>query len=100
MNAISNLRGLARLGFGLTGFLKEPISVGTAQQRIARQLQLRRETLLQIIEQAVFRNSQSPYLKLFRLAGCEFGDVRAMVIRDGPEGALDQLSEGRDLRQF
>ncbi len=91
MTAVSNLRGLARLGFGLTEFVKEPISVGTAKRRIARQLQLRQETFLQILDQAVFRNAQSPYLKLFRLAGCEFGDVRSMVIRDGPEGALEQF---------
>jgi hypothetical protein len=44
-----------------------------------------------VVRFAVFNNPRSPYLQLFRAAGCELGDVEALVAREGVEGALQAL---------
>jgi hypothetical protein len=53
-----------------------------------------RETnFLRSVERGVYANPRSPYGALLRRAGCEAGDLRAMVSRDGVEGALRALRE-------
>ena len=41
----------------------------------------------------MYQNPASPYLPLFRLAGCEPGDLAHLVTREGVEGALERLRD-------
>lgn len=86
--------GLARFGLGLKAFLREPISVEVAKAVIRRRVQARDRAFLDVVEHAVFANRRSPYLKLFHAAGCELGDVRTLVKKDGVEGTLQKLRDG------
>jgi hypothetical protein len=48
---------------------------------------------VELVERAAYRRPDSPYARLLRHAGCELGDLRALVARDGVEGALVRLAE-------
>ncbi|MBI4572541.1 MAG: hypothetical protein HY713_04545 [candidate division NC10 bacterium] len=85
--------GLARLTFGLRGFLRETISPETARDTMAAKLRSRDDAFLDLLARAVFANLASPYLQLFRAAGCEFGDAVALVRADGIEAALKRLRD-------
>ncbi len=91
MTLLSDLRGLFRFGLGLKTFVREPVSVEAARQRLALQLRARDSTFLEMVERAVFQNPRSPYLQLLLYAGCELGDVRNLVAQEGLEGALERL---------
>ena len=91
MSVTSDFRGLIRLGRGLRSFLDHPISVDAAKQRIERQLKGREARFLEMIDRAIFGYPRSPYLALFRNAGCERGDVETLVRKEGLEGALEVL---------
>ena len=58
----------------------------------------REAAFLRTLERAVFSYPQSPYLQLFRHAGCELEDVHNLVARDGLEEALRTLLEAVWLR--
>lgn len=83
---------LARLARDLPGFLRHPLSPEAAQAGIRRRLEQREERLLFVLERAVFSRPASPYAQLMAVAGCEPGDVRALIARDGLEGALATLA--------
>ena len=87
----SNVLGLLRFAAGLKSFLREPISADQAKAIVLEQMRRRGERLLEKLDRAVFANPSSPYLRLMRAAGCEPGDVRALVERDGVEAALQTL---------
>src|SRR5262249_49908726 len=48
---------------------------------------------LHLVERAIYPYPRSPYRSLLRAAGCEPGDLRALVAREGLEGALGQLAD-------
>lgn len=91
MSYLSKVNAYFRLASGLKMFLEEPISVEAAQARVRERMQTRAAALLTMIERAIFANPNSPYLKLFRAAGCEPGDVKNLVERNGVEETLAQL---------
>ena len=51
----------------------------------------RDQAFLRMVEGAVFGHPLSPYLRLFRAAGCELGDVKKLVAEEGVEGTLQHL---------
>lgn len=83
--------GFARYSFGLPGFARRSITLEQAEAGIRRGLAGRAAALLGMVERAVFGHSSSPYLKLLRAAGCEAGDLRRLVEREGVEAALRAL---------
>jgi hypothetical protein len=87
---------VARLTRDLPRFLRKPMTLDEAQSHVRRQIESRDERFLRLAERAIFRHAQSPYLALLRHAGCELGDLRAMVASEGLEGALAVLAE-RDV---
>ena len=91
MGFLSDLAGFVRLATGLPGFLAEPLSLPDAIEKVRHGMRNREAALLAKVRQAIFDNQASPYRKLFRFAGCEFGDVERMVRSDGVEGALRRL---------
>ena len=74
-------------------FLREPITLEQSRQIVRQRLMEREKNLLAIVKRAVYENEKSPYLKLLRLAGCEYGDFERMVRSDGVENTLGKLRE-------
>lgn len=85
---LAELGGLARLVLGLPRFLRERVGYDEATHLITDGVALRGERFVAKLEHAVFGHSPSPYLALARSAGCELGDVRALVHTDGVEATL------------
>jgi len=82
---------LARLTRDLPAFLRTPVRLEDATAIVKRRLETRAERFLWMAEQMIYRHTRSPYLKLLRAAGCELGDLRNLVYREGVEGALNTL---------
>ena len=87
------MRMYARFGLGLPAFFRRRMGPGEATHIIRRRLKERDTAFLRLLQRAVFANDGNPYLTLFRLAGYDAGDVRAMVARRGLEDALRALCE-------
>jgi hypothetical protein len=92
VEAGADLAALARFSRDLPGFLLRPIAAEVARARLQHGLAQREQRFLTMAERAIFRNSSSPYLPLLRHAGCEAGDLRALVLRDGLDAALRTLA--------
>ncbi|MBY0523245.1 MAG: hypothetical protein K2R98_07595 [Gemmataceae bacterium] len=59
-----------------------------------RSLAEREAHFLCMVERGIYGHATSPYLPLLRMAGCEFGDIREMVRRQGLEATLRALHQG------
>jgi len=90
---LNDLPVLARLSRDFPRFLRTPLTVEQATAIVRRQLESREERFLQIAGQTIYGHPRSPYLQLLRAAGCEFGDLQALVATKGLEGALSELVE-------
>ena len=87
----SEAAGFFRLVRGLRPFMAEKITFEQARKTIRRRMEIREDRFLEKLETAVFSCPASPYFQLFEWAGCEQGDVRRLVCREGIESTLDQL---------
>jgi hypothetical protein len=85
--------GFVRFAAGLRSFLKETISVESAREAIRGAVEKREQNFLEKLGRSVFSNPKSPYLRLFKEAGCEFGDVRTLVSQEGVESTLLKLRD-------
>lgn len=74
-------------------FLREPITLEWSRQIIRQRLNNREKNLLAIVKKNIYEHEASPYLKLLKLAGCEYGDFEQMVHSDGVEPTLHKLRE-------
>lgn len=83
---------LARLTRDLPAFLRAPLTYEQARGRAAERLANREGRFLATAERAIYQNPASPYLRLLRHAGCEYGDLRTLVASRGLEGALSHLA--------
>jgi hypothetical protein len=88
---VSNVHGLVRFAAGLRAFLRHPISPEQALESVRQGMQRREAALLDKLRAAVFGNPRSPYLALFRNAGCSWEDAREAVEHDGVEAALERF---------
>ncbi len=93
MSLFSQVRMYWRFAWGLREFLKEPITLEQSRKIIKQRLGNREQHLLAIVKKAIYENEKSPYLKLLRLAGCEYGDFERMVQSDGIEPTLKKLRQ-------
>jgi hypothetical protein len=84
---------LARLTRALPGFLRTPLGADEARTLLWQRLRGRARRLLELVEGAIYGYVGSPYHWLLRQAGCEWGDVRALVEREGVDGTLRTLAE-------
>ena len=84
---------VARLTRDLPRYLRNPMNADQVRTGIVSRLARRPERLLATVEQTIYRNPNSPYLALLRMAGCELGDLRALVHQEGVEGALQILAD-------
>jgi hypothetical protein len=91
VSPLSLARGLARFAVRLRAFCEAPIDAAVARRTIGERLARRETAVLQLVER-LLREPRSPYPLLFRAAGCELGDVRALVRTDGVEGMLQAIA--------
>lgn len=91
MPIITDIIKYARFAFSLRDFLHGTISLEQSKQVISDRLRHRQQNFLSLVRKGIYQNPQSPFLKLLRMAGCEFGDVESLVHQDGIEPALHKL---------
>ena len=91
MSPLSLAFGLARFAARLRAFCEAPIDAVAARRIIAERLAARGTAVLRLVER-LLREPRSPYPLLFRAAGLELGDVRALVAADGVEGMLRTIA--------
>jgi hypothetical protein len=87
----SDLRWAARFARDLPGFLRHPVTLPEARAILARRRAGRAADFLALARDAVYAQAASPYRALLRHAGCEPGDLAALVGHEGVEGALQVL---------
>jgi len=88
---LRDLRIGARFLRTLPSFLRHPLSLAEARSIVATAQRDREAALLGIVRAEIFGSHGSPYRRLCEAAGCEYGDVEALVRTEGVEGALDAL---------
>jgi hypothetical protein len=93
MSLFNQLVAYWRFGQGLRGFLKEPITLEHSREIIKQGLQNRERNLLTLVKRAIYDKEDSPYIKLLKVAGCEYGDFEKMVQLGGIEPTLLKLRE-------
>jgi len=87
------LQTFARFPFALRKFLKNRLTLEDAKRIVLERMEHREENFLRVVEKSVYGYPRSPYLPLLKMAGCELGDLRALVKQKGLEGALRELRE-------
>jgi hypothetical protein len=83
---------LARFTRDVPRFLRTPISLEQARAKLRADLASRERRFLAVVDRAIYAHARSPYARLLRHAGCEAGDLRTLVAREGIEGALRTLA--------
>lgn len=72
MSAFSQLVRYWRFTRGINRFLKEPLTLEQSKAIIRKNLNDREKNLLAVVKKTIYDNQNSPFLKLLKLAGCEF----------------------------
>jgi hypothetical protein len=91
MSIISDVVKFSRLAIGMRGFFRNMITLEECQRVIATRLRNREKNFLNLVRTGIYQNPKSPYLKLLRLAGCEFGDIESNVNQTGLDATLQKL---------
>ena len=87
----NDLKMFGRYFSGLRRYLQQPLTPEECRLKILRQLQYRSDSFLKVVERGIYRNPRSPYARLLKHAGIDFGTVAAMVRSDGVETTLERL---------
>jgi len=77
---------------GVRRFLNERTTVPRAEEEIRRLLDDRERRFLELVRQRIYGRPTSPYLRLLKIAGCEFSDLWDHTHRYGLEPTLDRLA--------
>ena len=88
---IDSLKMFSRYAKGLNGYLRHNLTPEQCRLELEDQLKSREQSFLSIIEKGVYSNPRSPYLKLLRHFGVEYGDLVGLVRQHGVEGSLERL---------
>jgi len=87
----SDVVGGLRFFSGLPRLLRYRVTAEKAHAALKDRFEHRQVNFLALMKDAIYGFPASPYLKLLRLAGCEFRDLEALVQNEGVEGALHAL---------
>jgi hypothetical protein len=90
--ALDEIAMMRRFVRDLPRFLRQPVEPVAARRIVRERLATREPRFLNVVERTIYRQPSSPYLRLLRHAGCELGDLCALVRREGIEGALTDLA--------
>jgi hypothetical protein len=88
MSSAAQIRTYAGFLSGLPHFVRNPISLEDAKAAIEQRLASRETAFLRFAETTLFASPVSPYVQLFRLAGCARGDLVALVRTRGLDAGL------------
>lgn len=88
-SVVAGLRFTGRL----PAFLRRRISITEARAALEDRMRNREADFLAFLEMTVACDPASPYRALLACAGCEFGDIRGLVEKEGIEEALHRLFE-------
>lgn len=88
---ISALVKYPRLALDLRWFLRDTITLEQSKQVITDRLRHRDQNFLTLVRNGIYGNPRSPYLRLLKVAGCEFGDISLLVRQNGLEATLHKL---------
>jgi len=81
----------ARFALALRNSLRHPISVDDARTIVRGRVEDRQANFLRMVERNIYGHPKSPYLPLLKHAGCDLGDIVAMVRSMGLEDTLRAL---------
>lgn len=81
----------ARFLSKLPSFLHHKISLQEARATLRRRFEQRENSFLATLKRSVYGYPESPYWRLLKLAGCEYGDLEKSVKKEGIEAALQML---------
>jgi hypothetical protein len=90
---LNSVRGMLSLVAGLREFFREPVTLEKTKEEIRRALDNREQRFLDLVQAQVYGRAGSPYLKLLRMAGCDFADLEALIRKHGLENSLQRLAE-------
>jgi len=90
-DTIKYLKMFAQFPVALRRFLHNRPTPRAAEATVHERMARRTDNFLRLVERSVYGVPRSPYLALLKLAGCELGDLRALVHDKGLEGALREL---------
>jgi hypothetical protein len=68
-----------------------PLSHADREREIRRRMERRADDLMALVAASAFSRPESLYGRLLKLSGCEAGDLSALLVREGVEGALGAL---------
>lgn len=77
--------------FALPKLLRYRVDAQAARAALTHRLENREGHFLSLAKSAIYDCPTSPYLKLLRLAGCEYGDLESSVRGNGVEATLRAL---------
>jgi hypothetical protein len=99
MSPLSELRShLVKVGntlaliASLRKFFRDPLTIERAEEEIRNGLQTREKRFLEVMRARVYERPNSPYLKLLKVAGCDFVDLQTHVQSHGLERTLEHLA--------
>jgi hypothetical protein len=87
----ADLSKALRVARDLPGFVRSPLDSRRAIEIVQWRLQHREARFLAMAERTIYGRPGGPYWQLLRSAGCEAGDLRALVSNEGLEAALLEL---------
>ncbi len=92
MNPFRRIRDGFRTTAGLHRWALEPSSANRAAADARQLLTRRSQRFLSLMREAVYGYPRSPYLKLLRHAGCDYGALESEVTTHGLETTLQRLA--------
>lgn len=100
MSIISDIAKYNRLVWDLRDFFKDKITLEQSKQVLKERINNRGNNFLKTVRKGIYENPKSPYLKLLKIAGCEYGDIENDVIKDGIESTLKKLLKNEVYLSF
>lgn len=80
-----------RFAAGLPGFFRNRVTPALARKDLEARLKHRKDDFLRFVRETIYRNPNSPYLKLLRQADFQFDDLHALVVKEGVQGSLKAM---------
>src|SRR5258706_1951064 len=91
-SALKEAARTASLAASLGDFLREPVTLARAEDKIKRDLERREEDFLRVARGEIYARPDSPYLKLLGLARRAFADLEAEARRHGLVKTMEKLA--------
>ncbi len=90
--SFEDLRTAAHLLRGPPGFLRSPVTLQEARRTLDHRLVNREARFLTLVDAAIYGHAASPFRPLLPQTGCQPGDLRQLLTREGLEDALGVLA--------